>query len=974
MKRLVAYIAALVVLAAGVFIYVQQRHEGSDPFAEASPVRPAARMPFTVTTSVPGLGKMALGTTTSVAVTAVSKHPIDRVDLYDGALLVASGTPGVTGAAVLSYPAVHHGARLLSARAVDARGNVAVSAPVRVFVSNPPQRGRIGVAVPVVKGETVADLAKRLDVEPSEVFENPSTKKRAVPQKVSSDHILQGRRTVFVSINARPEARPPTALRIVEPTVLSDVPQLTISGSECHLELGVANASGKTYTFLEGTTSGWVELGSGPKHELKSLNPGAHIYAVRPKGGSAAQQSAPANVMVPASCGQGVGWSGDARIIDGQLYLDKPTNSMVYLYLRVDNQPARRLPYSQDLGFPGLAVTDVSDQLPRLVGSKLDLQVWKGGEFPQQVAAGRLEVPAGTTIQDVVGEPNQLTLAFSDGTAGQKSMGHDDGTVDLTWLSESSRVGRVLWQVTAKNPGDRNLSLTPDGLLASGTSNSTAGVGERSTGTFSIDTAKIPGHEEVSGSQSTAPKSGGGGVVLATSPVAGGSLSAATYASKPPKVPAGVSIVLQGYVAPPGPGEPVFVRVLALPDQTGVTAASPVSRIVMPAVEQGTLDDPIELKLTKVAVDLGTAPNPALVSCARVSVPWDGEATPPWTPGFPSTQDLSAYAKYGPNVGFVQPFYPKSGTYCPGDWPPADDCDSIFCDFVDGLVSIGEAIVDFATDLYSLVAYAYNGIINTVVKVIAEGPLCQLIGAADKSAGDGCSTVVGAAARAAIGAVLASVGLPPSLPSLEALEAMADGELDVLAVELMKQSGVPCDSLAQDPAIVDAAASAAKAAGTNSAYVEAAGDPCRAMARYLIGEVKGQVKQAASDSVAQSTGLPSLLGTPNASMTPEPKGLTQPWRITITAEPVRKNVDISTMSCRMAAKQVGGPTVWPNDTTAQLLPDGSGHLRGVVEFMPRVSADELSNVTATLKVRPYVSSCTFQEKAIVSSVKPFLPR
>ena len=43
-------------------------------------------------------------------------------------------------------------------------------------------------------------------------------------------------------------------------------------------------------------------------------------------------------------------------------------------------------------------------------------------------------------------------------------------------------------------------------------------------------------------------------------------------------------------------------------------------------------------------------------------------------------------------------------------------------------------------------------------------------------------------------------GLPPSLPTSAQVKALADGEVALLAVELMKQAGIPCDSLKADPA------------------------------------------------------------------------------------------------------------------------------------------------------------------------------
>ncbi|HVK30010.1 MAG TPA: hypothetical protein VM575_16840, partial [Nocardioides sp.] len=176
-------------------------------------------------------------------------------------------------------------------------------------------------------------------------------------------------------------------------------------------------------------------------------------------------------------------------------------------------------------------------------------------------------------------------------------------------------------------------------------------------------------------------------------------------------------------------------------------------------------------------------------------------------------------------------------------------------------------------------------------------PLCVALGAASSGAGDGCETVVGFATRAAVTAVLASVGLPPSLPTTEQLEAMAAGELDALAVEVMKQLGVPCDS-AKAPSGFDTALAEAGSA-LDAPVLGAAADPCLAVAHLLIGEVRERAVADAERALADASGLPSFPSVEGFTMTADPRGRTDPLTVDVVASVAEANADPTGIFCQV---------------------------------------------------------------------------
>ena len=186
--------------------------------------------------------------------------------------------------------------------------------------------------------------------------------------------------------------------------------------------------------------------------------------------------------------------------------------------------------------------------------------------------------------------------------------------------------------------------------------------------------------------------------------------------------------------------------------------------------------------------------------------------------------------------------------------------------------------------------------IDYAIDTAAEVGWCEVTGeikGGDKTT-QGCKQALRIGGRAVVTAVLAYYGLPAHLPTVEELEAASKGELVKLAVGAMEYYGVPCEELKTDP---EALAALAKAAGEDPAIGEAAGDPCTALAKYLLSKIQEQVENYLEAGVASATGLPSVSGIPGASMKLEPKGQPTPARLDLTMEVVKSNADASGMVC-----------------------------------------------------------------------------
>lgn len=733
---------------------------------------------------------------------------------------------------------------------------------------------------------------------------------------------------------------------------------LALSGKAlgCDVVLTAEGSDGPVFYFdANAGVPGWASVGETKGDgdlTLPGLEPGVHVFKAR----TDALSADPVSVSVPGACASNTGWQGDAAIIDGNLVVPKEAAGSVWFYLSIDGRPALRVPASQDEAIGAGLVTPVGYALPALSGKRLDLEVWKatGNDIgPSAPAAkGSLDVPAGKTMTDIVGEPSALSLTVStpDGPDTNYQLGEQDTPLTFDWTAASDRVGEVMWQVTTSPHTTGDHELVPTDLIAAGTSKLSSAEGPGTKGQFTINSEDIPGREPTGGeavyqdSLKPQPKT----IQAPTTPTTVTSLPKQSFGAiiDPTKVTEEV-IAAAAVVDLPSFGDPVYIRVVAKPQGPAVGSASPNVRVTLP-VPQGQNGKKVEFKLDTAKFDPGRRPNAALAACAAVVVPWNGsgqtytsidgksqvqydpKATPPpggWTP----------------EARFTSVFYPTSRTYCPSDFPPPATCSSTLCDIWNGIEEVTAVVVDVLKAAYTVIATVYNGAIDTVVELAGELGLCEVANEAvdDEDFTGDCQFVLRTIARTAITIVLAYYGLPARLPPIEELEGIAKGELELVVVGAMEYYGVPCEELKTDP---EALAWLAENAGEDPAIGEAAGDPCRALARYFVSKVGQLIADQVADGIMATTGLPSVAGIPGASMQLDSRGQATAAKLDLVMKVSKSNADASGLVCsvnvqprvrRGQDKKGNDKYVFPIQSAKLLLTelaplDGTGQWRGSV--------------------------------------------
>lgn len=956
-----AYVVASVVLVAGVAVFALDRvgsdgDGGGDRGATELPV--LAPMPFASVVTVDGGGTGPVGTEFQVAATSYGEEPAARVDLYDGGRRVGTATPdpeSPNAAVPLTFPALSVGPHALHVEVTDAAGNVSLSPveQVDVVVAAPP--GAVvavdpagnplpgqdvvteapDVPVPVVpdEGETLGAFADRLDVDLEQLaVYQPALADEAlvpVPDLGPDDTIPPGSEVVaavrpdagFDALTSGSALAGGVAGRPVVPD--ARVMGLAAEADGCGAVLTASSSDGPV-TFFDGAAgvAGWAEVGrtdGDGELALPTLSPGAHSFFARTEQ----LTSATVSVKVPVSCSADTGWTGDAKIVDGRLYLAPAALGPVYLYLQVDGGTGVRIP--ADPGSQGRAVnaglvTDIRDLLPDLTqetAARAELEVWRASEFPSMVGQGTLTLPPGLTVADVVGLPGAIDLRAEvpDGAVGISTpqgvtLGHADEDLSFTWEAASSEVDEVLWEVLSGPP----TKVAPGGpaVLAAGISD--AGAAEDGTGTqgtFGFSTADIPGHEQVGGDDPPLPVESTTAEVVPALVPSGLRLLDGSAFVRPVEgeVPPDISPII---AALPGPGALVYVRVTANPKGPALGTSSNAVTVRLPSPEPPeSAETGVRMQIDEMTLDPGRAPNPSYGSCAIIKLP------PKYTGDF--------WEKNPKNAAHLV-YTSGNGTYCYAPPPPPEGClledyvpvvGELVCDVAALHEAATDLIVDLVTAVYSGVALVYNGIIDTAVRLAGElNPLCIALDEVDDASSGTCEEVSQAVARAAISAVLAAFGLPPRLPTAEQLMAIAEGELENLAVILMEQAGVPCSAIKADPDVIEAIQTAdelgVKIDGVeNSDIATVAADPCLAFARFMIKTVRKGVTKLLAQRTAQATGLPDFSYLTGFEMKPEPRSLPVPMTVTVAASPVDPTVDATGMVCDESLLPSAGPEGYP---------------------------------------------------------------
>lgn len=631
------------------------------------------------------------------------------------------------------------------------------------------------------------------------------------------------------------------------------------------------------------------------------------------------QQSAPFALSPSAGCrGQ---WTGNVTLIDGILTL--PSGGDVYLYMGIKGKPASRVPAMDQSIIKAGKVSDISELIPRFVSEKGDvfvIEAWRrvGWSSSEKIGEGSLSTERG--IEWEIGAPTQLTLEIRLGDS-PSSLWDDSYTGDTSptprhfrWRAASPDVKWVVWQVLTVPLSPANTDLAPLGVLASGLDP------WDSTQEFDIPSASL----DLRADDGSLPK-GPGEVPVTTPPTAGavtdavkagteGPVKVAQQILAPDKdVPVAELVSYMQNVAP-GPVGRVYIRVLGLTkDGTPTGMASNLVTYEPPLRE---LPDAPRFTVEDGFISVPWRANPDLASCTRVTVPWTGALAQGGTllvsqPGIDQGYLNAASASY-----------PRTGTYCPGDFPYVDPC-PFWCQVAN--------MDELLAAIWDHIAAVYNGLADSIGQWIAENsPICGWVGdvAGSKTTEEECKTVVKATVAAVVKAVMTAVGLPPVLPTSEELKAIADGKVEELALSLVKQIGVPCDDLTLTGLEATAALKALDALDVPppKAQQDAGEDVlgvCEAIIHAVWDEAKAQAKEAMNKEIVESSGMPSYPMIAGLTIAPEPFSLQQPALVLVVMklDPLQepKNPKAHTFDLGIASLhyRFGGATA-----TAKEVPNG----------------------------------------------------
>lgn len=842
-RRVVLLVGALALaIVAGLVLVFIRFVTPSAPESE-----PLVLDDFMVTASASPTGTVSLGARITVGTQVAGSNVVTSVELWDGARLLTQQSnrrDSSSMTASLAWVADVAGPHLLYVRATDSTGRTAASGPIMLDVAyrsgggqrvkvNPSTQGSMSSD----SGATVTPITRTPDTRASDLIAasmgtwakvDPATGKATLPavKSESSRAIDEPGPTaldgdVIVTAPAEGTAQGGTG----------NAPGIQVDG--CLVTL-TRSASGSVAHAGPGR-AGFVQIAERGSSSLSlaELAPGTHVFLEQTAQGV----SNPVSVTVPQRCGASR-WQGDTTLIGGTLTLPRTVTpgAGLYAYVSVDGQPWVRVPSDPNRTLnPAGHRVDLSHELPLVPTGSIRVEAWEQkGTAATLIGSGEGSASIGKVnglsfVEDVL----TLTIEPAEGTDLTSYAG---GSRKFVWHTLSRRVNGVVWQVLAEPLSSANHDLYPLGILTTGYAESSGagGTPEGMTGTFTVPIGDLPlpgtwtalgGNRLAPGGQSKATK-----VTDLTASITSGLLAQITGMTQT----GDVWVRAIGFHGFPSRGQEATMLPVAS-SALGMNAGPPP--VVLP----------VDLQITSLSIQPRAASVPEFLGCVRVTqVPqwWNN----PNDPHFKSSGGLNDLLSEGLLNQFTHASFPDVGTYC---WvPPAeDDCGWLECamDAVgDGL----EAIASVLAKAWDAVAAIYNGLVSLVVDVLAYlNPVCRIMEAADSPGVDECNSITEAVSRVAVSAVLASFGLPPSLPTSSELKSMAEGDLIAWAVEGLKQLGVPCDSLHVES---DVAAIAQAAGAEIPQEPDGSIDGCAAAVRVVIRETREQIKRTTYTTLAGS--------------------------------------------------------------------------------------------------------------------------
>ena len=928
MKRGRTFIAVMVVsllIAGGGVARQIEARSGDDaqdrlPAAKPAELAALAPAPFTVSiSSLAGQRPAAVGASTPVLVSALGEN-VSELQLYDGDSLVARQRfePAMQTSASGSFrwPVIRPGPHVLHATAIGTKpGQVAHSAPVRVEAANPvvmPQR-----IAQSPNGRSLAQVAAATGVRPDALQVIPIDDRGIVtgPPAVIADASapLESKVVVEVDAAAIPVVAPPAPTDAsaggVEPgstVITATMRGCTASVAPTSGAVSVYEATGGAAGFtLAGTASATKPLVTG------DLTPGTHIFLAGPKGAPA--DSAPVAVTAGADCLADL-WSGDSTLFDGQLTLAKPVTQL-WVYLGIDGRPFTRVPAVGAVDAPGGRV-DLAGLSADTIGASVRMEVWQVGDTPSApatlVSRSQIdELPNRLDLADLLGAAPTVTLAATSAPE-PVTLGRTATSMRFSWGATGERVNAVQWQVLGRPLFRTDRNTAPPVLLATGIS--AAGKGglgkggidltgtnpvEASTGgDFDVPAAMLLGGREADAPVDTllAPPST---TIkkLRAGPNAVGATPIGTLSSE------GISDgAIPAFV--PMPFGDVYLRVLPLEDDSVIGDSSNTVPVTLPALNPAAAG----FTVTSATLDPGRAANEELEHCARIT------QLPPPKPSETVSVPGLGVVETKPEAP-ISAVYPKLGTYCPSDFAGQGGGCQTWCQIKKDAVSFAE----FVAEVWDLIAYVYNGIVDLAVEAIAKlNPYCLQARIAKElveskvleTVSDGCEAVGRIVGAIAVSTALGLFGLPPRLPDSKELVDIAKGELSGIAVYYLEVSGVPCSSMTLSAAEVEGVElTGAEVPGKDSSGSLSV---CKALVDAALDVLLSQLKQAVQDQVVSQSGLPSP--PPGSTMIAEPRAFYTGARVTVGAQPIDPATPFNA-SCPISA--TGSVPSWKNVGTTK---------------------------------------------------------
>jgi hypothetical protein len=694
-----------------------------------------------------------LGDSVPVEVSALGPHPLERVELWIGAVLVdvvdiESGDNNLL--VPMSWFADAPGNASAMARVFDSSGAVGNSNTAKILVGS-----QVPASHWVDAPTTLSDVAEQVGADLDEVAAlNPSIGPAEALPAGSSVLLPVPNPVPGPGVPSDPIPLDDSSLQVVAVVEGCEV-VVTVTGL---LELGQRPSDWSVRLLRhpgQGQPLPVAEWSSGGTEAEVVDMPGSgeHRYSATEVGGAVSGLTA-------AEVGPGCP-SDDPVMKDGFIQLAEEVDG-VFLYLTFDDR-VQRVPESPKELVPGDGRNfDLRPHLPQLPAGGAVIEVWgrTGGEVDLLGALAPGGPPIPVSNLHALIETGGLKLPVFTVSANTKE------AVEFEWSSNVAHHG-VRWFLASQKPGKAG-SLYPVGLKQTGTAVPVDGFRR-----FEIDLEKNQ--------------------VPTVLPAPIGQLEMTEVG---PVFPSGERS-LTPVVDPPGTAWAWVVPV----DEEGQIVGPPSDPVPV-LITQAPFDpsDAPPYDVVSVNVHVPPAPNKALLGCTRivsetprfplnishsVFVNSDGTTTPKAYGGIkisgalPYTLDSKGVALY--------PF-----TACPGErgnfqWGDVGCGLNPLCHVSKSLSELSEAAVAFGEFLVGLAnkaADAYNDLKAWAIDQVAS-VLCP-----EEVAGE-CKTLI----KVGVDVMLTAVGVPPTVPNFDDLAMAAKGELVDVALDQLGV-GAACNAVA----------------------------------------------------------------------------------------------------------------------------------------------------------------------------------